>query len=145
MTCKKILIAVDASEFSMNAAGKGSELARQLNAQAAFVFVIDTSKAMGNVDAGITPDEALSILKKEAEETLDQLAREYDRPDLIRFMPEGHPKTDVLRIAGEWNADMIVVGTHGRTGLLSLLMGSTAEAVIHRSKIPVMVVPLRRD
>ena len=66
MSYDRILIAVDSSEYSMTAAKKGFELSHQLNAKAALLFVIDTTKTLGNVDAGITHEEALIVLKKEA-------------------------------------------------------------------------------
>ena len=142
MAYSKILIAVDSSEFSMKAAKKGLELAHQLNSKAALLFVVDTSKAMGNVDAGIMPQEAIIVLKKEAEQTLDTLAQMYNGNELIKFMPEGiHPADDIIKTAENWEADLIVMGTHGRSGLRHLLMGSVAEQILRRSKIPVMVVP----
>lgn len=141
MNYKRVLIAVDSSEFSINAARSGLALAHQLEAQAALLFVVDTSKAMGNPDANIMPAEALIVLKKEAEETLDQLAREYNGNELVKLMPEGHPREDILQTAENWDADLIVIGTHGRTGLMHLLLGSNAEYIVRHSKLPVMVVP----
>lgn len=143
MSYRKIIIAVDSSEYSINAAKKGLELARQLNAKAALLFVVDESKAMGNADEGILPDAALIVLKKEAEQTLDSLAKMYGGDDLVKFMPEGKPKEDIIKTAQSWEADLIVLGTHGRTGLKHLLMGSIAEHVVRHSGIPVMVVPSR--
>lgn len=141
MSYNKILIAVDSSEFSMQAAKKGLALARQLNAQAALIFVVDTALAMGNVDAGIFPEDALIVLKKEAEQTLDELASMYNGKGIMKFMPEGHPSADILRTAETWEADLIVVGTHGRTGLAHLLVGSVAEHIVRHAGVPVMVVP----
>lgn len=141
MPYSKILIAVDSSEYSMKAARKGLELAHQLNAKAALLFVVDKSKAMGNIDAGIMPEQALIVLKKEAEQTLDQLEKMYNGNELIKFMPEGHPTEEIIKTAETWEADLIVIGTHGRTGLKHLLMGSVAQQVLHHSKIPVLVVP----
>lgn len=141
MNYSKILIAVDSSEFSMAAAKKGFELAHQLNAKASLIYVIDKSKGMGNVDAGIFPEDAILILKKEAEQTLDQLAVMYNGGELMKFMPEGHPTEDILETAKTWNADLIVIGTHGRTGLKHLLMGSVAEHIVRHSIIPILVVP----
>lgn len=143
MSYRKIIIAVDSSEYSITAAKKGLELARQLNAKAALLFVVDESKAMGNADEGILPDAALIVLKKEAEQTLDSLAKIYDGDDLVKLMPEGKPKEDIIKTAQSWEADLIVLGTHGRTGLKHLLMGSIAEHVVRHSDIPVMVVPSR--
>ncbi len=140
MPFKKVLIAVDSSEYSMAATKKGLELAHQLKAEAALIYVVDTSKAMGSVDANIMPSEALLVLKKEAEETLEQLSKMYNGTGLMKFMPEGHPSEDVIKTSTTWNADLIVVGTHGRTGLERLLTGSVAEHILRHSQIPVMVV-----
>ncbi|SRX53855.1 universal stress protein [Aequorivita sp. CIP111184] len=68
MAYKKILIAVDSSEYSMKAAKKGLELIHQLSVKAALLFVIENSKALGNIDAGITHEQASIVLKKEAEQ-----------------------------------------------------------------------------
>ena len=141
MTYKKILIAVDASEYSMTAAKKGLDLSHQLNAQAALLFVVDTAKALGSVDGGITHEQALIVLKREAEQTLDQLAAMYNGTDLVKLMPEGHPREEIIKTAEVWEADLIVVSTHGRTGLMHLLLGSNAEYIVRHSRIPVMVVP----
>lgn len=141
MSYNKILIAIDSSEYSLKAAKEGLKIAHQLRAKTALLFVVDTTKAIGSVDAGITPEQALVVLKKEAEETLDQLAAMYNGKDLVKLMPEGHPKEDILKTAETWEADMIVMGTHGRSGLMHLLMGSTAEYILRHAKVPVIVVP----
>ena len=141
MSYSKILIAVDSSEYSMQAAKKGFELAHQLDAKVALLYVIDRSKALGNIDAGISAEQSLLILKKEAEQTLDELVAMYNGNSVMTFMPEGIPSKDILKTAMVWEADLIIVGTHGRTGLLHLLVGSVAEHVIRHSKIPVMVIP----
>jgi nucleotide-binding universal stress UspA family protein len=141
MPFQQILIAVDSTEFSLQAAKRGLELAHVLGAKAALIFVVDSAKAMGNIDAGISHEEALIILKKEAEQTLDQLAVLYNGQDLMKFMPEGHPVDEILGTASTWGADLIVMGTHARTGLAHLFPGSVAEQVLHNAKVPVMVVP----
>ncbi len=140
MVYKKVLIAVDSSEYAMKAAKKGLELAHQLGAKAALVFVVDKSKGMGNIDAGITPSQALIVLKREAEQTLEELTEMYSGNEVIKFMPEGSPEEDILKTAENWNADLLVLGTHGRTGLKRILMGSIAEHIVRYSVIPVMVV-----
>jgi nucleotide-binding universal stress UspA family protein len=140
MNFGKVLIAVDSSITSMSAAKKGLELAHRLKASTALLFAVDTSKAVGNVDAGITREQALIMLKQEAERTLDQLEKLYNGDELFKYTPEGHPVDEIIRMSETWEADIIVMGTHGRTGLSHLLMGSTAESVLRRSKVPVMVV-----
>lgn len=141
MSYSKILIAIDSSEYSMQAAKKGFELAHQINAKVALLYVVDSSKALGNIDIGISAEQSLLILKKEAQQTLDELAVMYNGESVMKFMPEGLPTKDILKTAAVWEADLIIMGTHGRTGLLHLLMGSVAEHTIRHSKIPVMVIP----
>jgi nucleotide-binding universal stress UspA family protein len=143
MSFSKILIAVDSSEYSLSAAKTGIDLARQLSAQLALIFVVDNARTIHSADAGITPEESIVILKKEAQETLDQIIRMFHVTNSIKFMPEGHPTEDIIKTAEIWNADLIVLGTHGRTGLIHLLKGSVVEHVLRQSKIPVMVVPFK--
>ena len=97
----------------------------------------------GYPEAAILPQEMLIVLKKEAEQTLDQLAAMYGGKIPLKFMPEGSPAQEILSTAKNWEADLIVVGSHGGSGLLHVLMGSISEHVIRHSKIPVMVVPSR--
>ena len=56
-------------------------------------------------------------------------------------LENGDPTREVLRVAQEVHADLIVLGTHGRTGLSRLLMGSVAEQVVRYAECPVLVVP----
>ena len=144
MTYKKILIAVDSRENSINVAKKGFELAEQLHAEVALIFVVDKSKAIGNPDAGITPNEALIELKKKAQDTLDRLIRLNNQTEeTIKFMPEGLPKEEILKIAKVWNADLIMMGIHGKSGFGLWAMGSIAQHIILHSHIPVIIVPSR--
>lgn len=142
MSYSKILIAVDSSEFSIHAAQKGFELAQQMGAKVALLYIIDASKAIGNIDAGILAETAVLILKKEAEKTLEQLVLVNSQTDVLKFMPEGYPSKDIIKSAEIWGADLIVLGTHNHRGLTHFFAGSVAEQVLHHSKIPVMIVPL---
>ena len=142
MSYKKILIAVDNRENSMNVSRKGFELAAQLQAEAALIFVVDKSKAIGNPDTGIMPDEALLVLKKEAQEALDQLILlNNQKKETLKFMPEGLPKETILKIAANWGADLIVTGMNGKGGLSLWVMGSVAQFIVLHSPLPVMIVP----
>lgn len=143
MKYQKILIAVDNSNYSVNAAEKGLYLAAQLNADVALVFVVEIAKAVGNIDAGILPEEALSILKKEAEQSVLQIEKAFPDQKIMKFFPEGFPKEEILKTSETWGADVIVMGTHGRTGLKHLLLGSISEYIVRHSKVPVLVVPLK--
>jgi nucleotide-binding universal stress UspA family protein len=141
MTYSKILIAVDNSPYSFAAAKRGFDLAQQLDAKVALVFVANKARIIHNADAGILPEEAMVILRQEAESTLAKLSALYAAEDVVTFMPEDEPAEGIIKTAESWGADLIVMGTHGRTGLLHLLLGSVAEQVLRHSKIPTVVVP----
>ncbi|NTW84046.1 MAG: universal stress protein [Chlorobiaceae bacterium] len=140
---QKLLIAVDSSECSLHAAQVGLDLARELDAETAMIYVVDTSKTIGNPDTGVTREDALIVLKKEAEAVFEQIAQMAGNMKLSRFMPEGHPSDELLKLADFWNADLLVMGTHGYKGWLHFLKGSTAEHTIRFATLPVMVVPAR--
>lgn len=143
MQYKKILIAVDSSAHSMNAATKGFELAHALQATVGIVSVIDVTREVVP-ELALPSEKNHPALMKNAETVIQQLTTMYDRvEDVLRFSPVGYPKKEIILVAKEWNADLIVMGTHGRTGLSYLLMGSVAEYVIKHANIPVMIVPLK--
>ena len=141
MSFKNVLIAVDNSKGSMKAVEQGLSLSTQLGAKSALVFVIDTAKARGNVDAGIMPREQLAKLKKEASTTFKRITAKYTEQQFECFTPEDKPSKGIVKVAEEWGADLIVMGTRGNSGLKRLLMGSTAENVIRLSSIPILIVP----
>lgn len=145
MAYRKVLLAVDSGDNSMNAAIFGMDLARRMNAEVALIFVVDISKSKGNPDAGISEDDALLIAKKEGEQTLDSLSALFSDKKLIKLMPEGHPRIEILKAATIWEADVIVIGNHRKSGVLSLLEGSIAGYLLSHSTIPILMVPSKRQ
>ncbi|MER3465544.1 MAG: universal stress protein [Chitinophagaceae bacterium] len=142
MRFKKVLIAVDSSSFSLKAAKTGFDLAHQLNAEVALLYVIDRTKESVNIEAGPTREQSEMILLKEAQETIEQLIKMYNgAKKLYKFTPEGFPKEEILNTAKGWEADIIVMGTHGRTGLSHFFSGSIAEHVVKHACVPVLVIP----
>jgi universal stress protein A len=76
---------------------------------------------------------------KAIEERLLQIRAPDARVAVKYRLVEGDPATEILREARESNCDLIVLGTHGRTGLAHLLMGSVAEKVVRKASCPVLV------
>ena len=142
MPFKKILIAVNSSAFSLKAAKVGFDLAHSVDAEVALLYVIDRTRESVSIEAGPTREQSEMILMKEAQETIEQLITMYNgAKKLYRFTPEGFPKEEILNVAKEWEADIIVMGTHGRTGLSHFFSGSIAEHVVRHACVPVMVIP----
>lgn len=143
MKLNRILVLIDDSPCAIRAARYGYELARELGAKVALLCVVDAALAGGNVDAGIFPEQEAGKLKSAAEELLHNIRNDYGQSvETEIFAPEGNVKETILQMAHEWKANFIVLGSHGRTGLSKLLMGSITEEVIRHSPVPVFVVPL---
>ena len=146
MNFKRILIVAADNPSSLKAVKYGYALARQLKAKVGLTGVIDQVLAEGNTDAGVFPEEAAQKLKLDMEELLHHLQNDYGKGlETEIFAPKGLIKDTVLQMAKEWNADLIVAGTHARKGLNRLLMGSIAEDVLRDSTVPVFIVPMDKD
>lgn len=146
MKYKRILVAIDNSAHSMKAAKVGFALAHELKATIGLLYVVDKSKEVINADLGITPQQSQTVLLNEAEKTIDQFIRLYNGVEKIeRFTPEGFPEQEIINISKEWEADVIVMGTHGRSAIGRMLTGSVAEYVIRHATIPVLITPPKMD
>ncbi|KAA8485572.1 nucleotide-binding universal stress UspA family protein [Arcticibacter tournemirensis] len=145
MKYERILIVADDSPSAIKAVKYGFELARQLGAKVkiGLIDALEPAKTEGNVDAGIFPDDAENTAKKDAEKFLHGLAKDYGKGvETEYFAPEGEVHDVVLQMAREWDAHLIVAGTHGRKGLNRLLEGSIAEGILRDSQVPLFIVPM---
>ncbi len=95
-------------------------------------------------DGGVTPKEMTEIIrndfKKKQQLLIEKVFKNYK---VWSFVEEGKPDEAILKVAEEWEADLIVLGTHGRTGLAHILMGSVAEKVTRHSTKPLFIIPTR--
>jgi nucleotide-binding universal stress UspA family protein len=82
--------------------------------------------------------ELISRLRAETKTEMAKVAAEYPKAKTI--VREGVPRTSIVDVAREVGADLIVMGTHGRTGLAHIFFGSVAEYVVRHSQIPVLTV-----
>jgi nucleotide-binding universal stress UspA family protein len=81
-------------------------------------------------------------MEKSAWKEMDKWAAEVSSrvKDVVKMVVRGVPFVEIVRTAKEQNADMIVIGTHGRTGIDHMLFGSTAEKVVRKAHCPVLTV-----
>lgn len=139
---KKVLIAVDDGPISEKVASNGFQLGQQLHAEMALVSVVDTTALM--TDGGLTPGEMAEILKNDLKKSQQMLIDKiFKSVKVWTFIEKGKPFEAILKVADEWDADLIVLGTHGKTGLPHLLMGSVAEKVIRHSRKPIFIIPMK--
>lgn len=140
---KKILIAIDDGPTCEKVASGGFLFGQQLNAEIALVSIVDTTALI--TDGGLTPREMADIIKTEFKKNQQMLIEKVFKDYKVwTFVEEGKPSEMILKVADEWDADLIVLGTHGRTGLAHLLMGSVAEKVIRHSVKPLIIIPVKK-
>ncbi len=136
---KKILIAADVSPQSEKVILKGVELANNLNAQYAVVAVTDDSIVLPEGSFATLP-ELLDNFREQTRSFIKTILDSHDLKPSEVFFESGDPADTVISVTSRWQADILVVGTHGRTGLDRLLIGSVAEDIIRHSPVPVFVV-----
>ncbi|PST81781.1 universal stress protein [Pedobacter yulinensis] len=148
MEFKKILVAVDNSTCSEKAARAGYEMARRFGAETALVNIIEPVPANVNPDLTLAPvfletydnsEENSHLLLKEIE------SRYAEGVPTTYLSTVDSPAHGIIQQADDWGADLIVIGTYGRTGIYHFLMGSVAEHVARKSACPVLIVPNKCD
>jgi len=140
MTLKRILIAVDDSEFAARAADVGVELANSLHAEVGYVTVYDQSVGPGRM-WGVPADR----LAEASEHAAKRFLATFREPTATRsvvpeFVEPGDPATKIIEVANNWHADLIVMGSHGRGKIQGILLGSVSQGVLHHAPCPVLVV-----
>lgn len=145
----KILVPTDGSDTARKAARYALELAAQCHADIILIAVIDRSSFIGrpSVPASETPTEIAEpledYLRQAAEADMAEIEKEGERYRLtIRMViTYGHPVEEILSEAHRSGADLIVMGSHGRSALEAALIGSTTFGVVHRdTDVPVLIV-----
>jgi nucleotide-binding universal stress UspA family protein len=159
MNFNKILIGIDESKYADHAAKYGFELAAKFGAAVGLVNIIEpvptavspmTDTTFGMPFEGVadvnTPD-LINVQNKAADSLLGRIVAKYGNNDLqiTQFTDYGASADGIINCAAQFGADVIVIGTHHRSGLDRFLMGSVAEGVVRHSPIPVLVVPLNEE
>ncbi|MEM9243591.1 MAG: universal stress protein [Pseudomonadota bacterium] len=139
---KRILFATDLTDEIHNVDSKVKELAKLHSAELHVVHVVENLAAVAYQYMGTV--ELQDQLQEEATKEMGNICSEMGIPEQQRHIRTGHPKTEIIDLAEEINADLIVVGSHGRTGL-SAFLGSTCNAVIHSARCDVLILRAKQD
>jgi universal stress protein A len=151
MLPKKILFCADFSENSGPARQLAVDYAKGFGAQLSIVHVVDATGFptygdwVGEDWTGLVADEIKNILtklKQSAEANLESIAKECSSvlTDVKTYCRLGSPSKEIISLAAEESVDLIVMGTHGRTAVKHLLMGSIARSVLRMAHRPVLIV-----
>ena len=139
---RRILCPIDLSETSKPAFEYAVALAAQLGAELELLHVYQ-------LPAYALPEGGLEILagleaeiENQLQQQLDAFAKHSTEPSvkITTVLGTGVPYVEIIRAAKQRKADLIVIGTHGRTGLAHLLIGSVAERVVRTSEVPVLSI-----
>ena len=142
---KKILVPVDFSDVSAKALKVALDLASEMQAEVTVLYSVSMSAVSLPVDGvPVFNDEMINEELGQAKKHLAEFLRDIPgTAKVTQAVCFGEPTSEVNNYAQENGADMIVMGTHGRTGLVHLLMGSVAESVLRHARIPVLCVPAK--
>ncbi|MEM6789696.1 MAG: universal stress protein [Myxococcota bacterium] len=142
---RRVIASTDFSSTARRGLDAAHQLARQLETETVVAHFVDDS--VPALSVGAFPLEDLTERKRHAWDALSSLRAERfgDGADVATWVDVSSSPADALvRLATEREADLIVLSTHGRTGLASLLIGSVAERVIRHADCPVLAVRGRK-
>lgn len=140
---RRILVPTDFSPGAEGALDWAKALGAAFSAEVVLVHVLDLSiAALAGFPSSLAmvpaAGELLDRIRSETEQEMAKLAARM--PGIKPMIREGTPRTTILDVAAEVRADLIVMGTHGRTGWTHVFFGSVAEHVVRHSRIPVLTV-----
>jgi len=144
---KTIVVAVDFSNATPGVLEMASELAKAFGAQLRLFHVVEPEPSY--TAYGFTPDEFPALhayqdeAKRRAGAKLEELLAtvQPDLPDATSQIAEGSPLHALLDYVQESGADFVVLGSHGHGVIASLLLGSVAEGMVRKAKVPTLIVP----
>jgi universal stress protein A len=141
---QRILVPIDFSEFGKHSMRYGCEFAKKFSAELHLMNVVEDIYPIIPEPGTASPitGEYLVGLKESSERAIENLPEVDWQADLkiVRSVVSGTPFLEIIRYARKENIDMIVIGTHGRSGLIQALMGSVAEKVVRKAPCPVLTV-----
>ena len=141
----KILIAIDDSDFSKGALQSVIARPWPSNTEVKVLHVVEPpSLLMGREMGGYDPEFEM-VWKALREQAKDLVSKTAEKLRGAKFnvsteLVEGDPKSQIIDIANDWHADMIVLDSHGRTGLGRFLMGSLSQDVVRHAHCSVEIV-----
>ncbi|NHN61382.1 MULTISPECIES: universal stress protein [Halorussus] len=135
----RILVPTDGSDQSERAFEQALDLALTYDAELHLLNVVDVSALAGEFDA-VTVVDSLEESGRQLTHRLRDRAEEAGVETVETLVREGVPYSTILDYADDNDVDLVVMGTHGRTGLDRYLLGSVTERVVRKSDVPVLTV-----
>lgn len=151
----KVLIGVDYNPRSEKVTQDGFKLAKKLGAEVCLIHVLADVSYYGVNYPSFMGYEGynemqvdLSVMKElreVAKKFLETAAGHLEDPNITTHLADGPTASTILEYASEWNADLIVLGTHSHSVIEKVLMGTTASRILEKTKIPVYMIPVKDE
>jgi nucleotide-binding universal stress UspA family protein len=134
----RILFAVDGSDCSREAIAVANKMKCPVGTELRVVSVVDFSEPLPVIEEAQTRERTRA--QTVVQSTIQQLRETHPDAEVTGEMLEGNVIDKILQVSREWLADLIMVGSHGRKGILSLLLGSVSRAILLHAPCAVRIV-----
>ncbi len=140
---KKILVPIDFSNYSKNLLSYANGFAETFDAKIFLIHVVEpiiypVDFSMGQIDFPATDSNLTNKAKEELKNMANNLIGKNIKTEII--VKSGKPFVEINETARELDVDLIIIATHGHTGVEHLLFGSTAEKVVRKAPCPVLTL-----
>lgn len=145
LAIKRVLVPIDFSNCSLKALTYAVAFARQFKAAITVIYVIQPYYVAGDYAGGLDYATLEQEIEENSSRRLKELAEKIigDNAKYNVLIERGRPVDEIARAADELNVDLIIISTHGHTGLKHVVLGSTAENVVRHAPCPVLTVRVK--
>lgn len=140
---KKILVPIDFSDHSINALKYAVDFAQTFGAKLYLIYIVEPMLYPADFSMGqiAIPDVSDDLVRR-GEDEMNAIVKEHveGKVPYEKIIKTGRPFIEIIEAASEYDIDLIIISTHGHTGVEHLLFGSTAEKVVRKAPCPVLTV-----
>jgi nucleotide-binding universal stress UspA family protein len=139
---KKIVYPIDFSEFTDEILKYAVNITKKFNAELHLIHIIPNLNYFTPYESFLTPENLVAIeknIEKEVEKDFEKVTKDIDMP-LKKIVKTGATFVEIIDYIKEEDIDLVVMGTHGRSGIEHILIGSVAEKVVRKSPCPVLTI-----
>ncbi|MCX6170371.1 MAG: universal stress protein [Ignavibacteriales bacterium] len=141
---KNIIVPTDFSKLSFTALEYAKDVAEKMEAEIHLIYVLEkTPPFLALSSLNVSEEEVMKSMEEQALKQLKETSRNITEDSSIKIteiLRKGVDYEEIIKYSKEIHCDMIVLATHGRTGILHNLLGSVAEKVIRYAQCPVLVI-----
>jgi nucleotide-binding universal stress UspA family protein len=143
LNIKKILVPIDFSDYSKSALKYSQEFAQFFDAEIFLIYVVEPMVYPPDFSMGQIAIPTIDIeIDRRANEELERLAKNEIHPEIKYrvIIKTGKPFVEIIQTATDLDIDLIIIATHGHSGVEHILFGSTAEKVVRKAPCPVLTL-----